>query len=264
MTWFAGARRDYPWRHTHNWFHLLMAELMLRRTRSDQVAPIYSAFARQYRNPSQAEKDPKGVRQQLHGLGLHWRNDQILETIQFLSHRYGTSSTLKQDVDLMETPGIGEYCNSMLRSRLFGEPLAAIDSNVARVFCRIVGEEYNPEVRRKKWLKELAARFMLVATERESPGTNGNSGRKDPTAKSLRPGRKEAAGPQQTRQTQESEALRQKVSESDGFQVSKDPFEINLSFLDLSALICRPGKPRCPECPLRTHCAFARADSESR
>lgn len=33
--------------------------------------------------------------------------------------------------------------------------------------------------------------------------------------------------------------------------------EINWAVLDLAALVCKPGKPLCPECPLRRRCEFA-------
>lgn len=34
-----------------------------------------------------------------------------------------------------------------------------------------------------------------------------------------------------------------------------DPREFNQGLMELGALICKPSKPRCGECPLRSHCA---------
>ena len=172
MIWFSGARRDYPWRQTQNWFHLIMAELMLRRTRSDQVASVYEDFARTYKNARAADEDRTGVQQRLRSLGLNWRNEQIQETIQFLSHRFGSRRKLDASVELKDTPGIGDYCNAMIRSRLFQEPSPAIDSNIARIYCRLTDVEFHPEMRRKAWLKNLALEFMKTATsapERNDP-----------------------------------------------------------------------------------------------
>lgn len=38
----------------------------------------------------------------------------------------------------------------------------------------------------------------------------------------------------------------------------------NLGLLDLAALICRPAAPRCPSCPLRKLCSFARCAGGAR
>ncbi len=35
-----------------------------------------------------------------------------------------------------------------------------------------------------------------------------------------------------------------------------EPRDANLALLDHSALICRPGKPLCLECPISTGCVF--------
>ncbi|PKL32967.1 MAG: hypothetical protein CVV45_10060, partial [Spirochaetae bacterium HGW-Spirochaetae-10] len=49
LQFFEEHHRSYPWRRTKNWFHLLMAEMMLRRTRADQVLPVYKEFTDRYR-----------------------------------------------------------------------------------------------------------------------------------------------------------------------------------------------------------------------
>lgn len=208
----------------------MMAELMLRRTRSDQVAAVYERFAQRYENAEQASRDPEGVRDTLRSLGLNWRNEQVLDTIQFLAHRYGKDRKLSQDTDLTEVPGIGDYCNSMLRSRMFGEPRSAIDSNVARIYCRLIGETYHPEARRKKWLIDLCQRFMQIAT-----GRDGRT-QKQPAKKRKEPEHDSTA------------------AASCAEEPSRDPFEINLAFLDLAALVCKPGRPDCHHCPIRKQC----------
>ena len=213
----------------------MMAELMLRRTRSDQVAQVYSRFTRNYRNAARASEDPDGVRSILQSLGLNWRNEQMLDTIQYVSHRFGNRHAPSAGDDLTEIPGVGDYCNSMLRSRLFGESRAAIDSNVARIYCRLVGEPYDPEVRRKKWLKDLSGRFMELATAQSNPAARKGPGPAPASPEGL------------------SHAMEQ----------ATDPFEINLAFLDLAALLCRPSQPRCLECPLRKHCEFAKSMQKS-
>jgi len=40
---------------------------------------------------------------------------------------------------------------------------------------------------------------------------------------------------------------------------SKRGLEVNWAALDFGALVCRARSPRCPECPLRSRCAYARS-----
>lgn len=81
MQFFEEHHRSYPWRQTKNWFHLLMAEMMLRRTRADQVLPVYKEFTDRYRTAADALTDGATVREMLRPLGLGWRNEAIFERL---------------------------------------------------------------------------------------------------------------------------------------------------------------------------------------
>jgi A/G-specific adenine glycosylase len=160
LKWFSDHQRDYPWRKTNNWFHLLMAEMMLRRTRADQVVPVYLEFCRRYPTPRDAARAPAqafaGI---LQPLGLAWRGRQLRETVQFLSDRFENRPPAPIDA-LEEIPGVGPYSNAMLRNRLFEERIAAVDSNVARFVCRLLGRAHHAESRRDREIIELANRFV--------------------------------------------------------------------------------------------------------
>ena len=201
LRWFDAHQRDYPWRQTGNWFHLLMAEMMLRRTRADQVEPVYREFSRRFASPAQAARasDPT-FQKLLRPLGLEWRARQLRDTVQHLTHSFAGRAPAPQD-DLLDIPGVGPYANAMLRNRLFGERLAAVDSNVARFVCRLAGEPHHAESRRNPEVLAAADRFVNA----------------------------------------------------------KRSWELNLAILDLSALVCKPRRPLCPECPLLKHCATGQA-----
>ena len=48
ITWWKAHGRSFPWRLATNPFHILMAEMMLRRTQARQVVPVYARFVEQY------------------------------------------------------------------------------------------------------------------------------------------------------------------------------------------------------------------------
>ncbi len=160
LSWFDRNRRDYPWRTTDNWFHLLMAEMMLRRTRADQVVPVYVRFTERYPNPAATAGIETGVLEALfEPLGLRWRGRQMAGTLHYLRHSFAQHEPHPQ-TDLRAIPGVGDYSEAMLRNRLFGEPRAAVDANVVRIFLRWQGLSPFAEARRDREMWELGNRFV--------------------------------------------------------------------------------------------------------
>lgn len=167
LDWFKTNARTYPWRTTSNWFHLLMAEMMLRRTRADQAARVYLQFTQQFETPADSAKVESTVLLKMfEPLGLAWRGRQLLQTLDFLSDSYAIRKPEPSD-DLFAIPGVGDYSNSMLRNRLFNERLPALDSNMARLICRIKGWSYSAESRRKKQIVEVAHKLVKIKASRE-------------------------------------------------------------------------------------------------
>lgn len=160
LSWFEGNRRDYPWRGTDNWFHLLMAEMMLRRTRADQVVPVYVRFTERYPNPAATAGVETGTLEALfEPLGLRWRARQMAGTLHYLRHSFAQHEPHPQ-TDLRAIPGVGDYSEAMLRNRLFDEPRAAVDANVVRIFLRWQGLPPFAEARRDREMWELGNRFV--------------------------------------------------------------------------------------------------------
>ena len=162
LQFFEEHHRSYPWRRTKNWFHLLMAEMMLRRTRADQVLPVYKEFTDRYRTAADALADGATVREMLRPLGLGLRNEAIFDTLAYLRDNMAVRR-LPPEADMIAIPGVGEYSNGMLRSILFTERVPAIDTNVVRILCRFDGLPEKGEMRRSPLVKERAA--YLVDTD---------------------------------------------------------------------------------------------------
>ena len=174
--------------------------MMLRRTRADQVVPVYNQFTRKYGTPAKAAKlSEDRLEELLTPLGLRWRGRQMHQTVQYLHHSYAKHGPTPAD-DLKDIPGVGDYSNAMLRNRLFDERVAPIDANFVRFFYRLMNRPFLPDDRRKPELIALANAFVR----------------------------------------------------------SKHAADLNLAILDLAALVCRPARPFCAECPLIRECATGR------
>lgn len=155
MEWSQNNYIAFPWRSTHNHFHALVAEIMLQRTKAEQVVPIYNLFTTRYSTPHDVilEK-PSKILKLLKPLGLSWRNKKILELVNELDLRGGTIPT--EFRDLIKLPGVGSYAASAYLSFHLKIRASIIDSNAVRLWSRIFGFKKDGETRRKKQFTILA------------------------------------------------------------------------------------------------------------
>ena len=154
LRWGRNNYADFPWRNTSNRFHALIAEIMLQRTKAEQVTPIYTTFVKRYPDHRTAlEDDPETIRKLISRLGLSWRAGKVLELIKILSDKDGMIPTTKEE--LTNLPGVGEYIANAFLSMHCGIKAPIVDANAVRVWRRIIGFEINGEIRRKKWFSEM-------------------------------------------------------------------------------------------------------------
>ena len=66
---------QFPWRLTKNKWHALVAEIMLQRTKAEQVLPVYLYFCEHYGLPKEYLND-KG-KNIFKSLGLLWRDKEL-------------------------------------------------------------------------------------------------------------------------------------------------------------------------------------------
>lgn len=140
----------FPWRNTTNQWHALVAEIMLQRTRAEQVVAIYNDFTREYASPSDYASDNTTL--SFNSLGLKWRAETLRQLAEILS-RIDIPSDSES---LLKLPSIGNYIASAFRSLHLGIRDFIIDSNVVRLYGRYFGFQTNGETRRKKWFIDLA------------------------------------------------------------------------------------------------------------
>ncbi|MBS8263852.1 A/G-specific adenine glycosylase [Mesobacillus boroniphilus] len=159
LKWGHQNYAAYPWRHTKNKWHALVAEIMLQRTNADQVVPVYESFVEMYPSPEDLLMEIET--NIFKSLGLHWR-EEILHSLAREIYKLGYIPEDKKS--LLKLPGVGDYISAAFRSFHLNIRDVIIDSNVVRLYGRFFGFETVPETRRKKWFKELA--------EEITPNTN--------------------------------------------------------------------------------------------
>ena len=154
LDWFAGARRDLPWRREpRDPYHVWLSETMLQQT---QVATVIAYFERWTRElPSiaaLAAAPPDRVLKLWEGLGYYARARNLHRGAQAIAA--SASGALPQTVDaLMALPGIGRYTAGAIASLAFNQDAPALDGNVKRVLSRLFA--IGPDWRATSWPAEL-------------------------------------------------------------------------------------------------------------
>lgn len=153
--WGTRYRRVFPWRSTENPFHIMMAELMLRRTKARQVIKIYEDFINKYPDAlALAEASADQVEHSLFSLGLAWRVPAFQKIARALVERY--DGLVPADYNaLVALPGVGDYVASAVCCFAFGQAVMIIDTNTVRVAGRLFGIPTHAESRRRKPVRAL-------------------------------------------------------------------------------------------------------------
>jgi A/G-specific adenine glycosylase len=145
IVWGKKNYRDFPWRYVENKYHSLVAEIMLQRTKAEQVSPVFEEFTRRFKYPSDFINSPDD--KLFLPLGLPGRYEQFQKLNEILLH---TEIPLRKD-ELIKLPGVGEYIASSFLSLHCNIRAYLIDSNIVRTYGRYWGFRFDEGIRRKKW-----------------------------------------------------------------------------------------------------------------
>ncbi|MDY7038784.1 MAG: DNA glycosylase, partial [Thermodesulfobacteriota bacterium] len=105
--WFRKNGRHYPWRKTGNPYKILIAEMMLQRTKADQVAGVYNGFFSKYKCPEEIlQSDKASIKKHLKPLGLNWRIENLIEVSKVLIKSYNGIVPDNRE-ELKQLPGVG-------------------------------------------------------------------------------------------------------------------------------------------------------------
>ena len=160
VSWWKIRGRRYPWRESRDPYRVFIAEVMLHRTRADQVAPIYIRFIERYPTVNDlATADLKDLEDILYPLGLRWRWRFLLETARRIVRVHGGEFPRAKE-DLLSLPGVGEYISAAVRIFAFNERDVLVDANIARILGRVVGIKVKSDLRRDRCIRRVVQRLI--------------------------------------------------------------------------------------------------------
>ena len=137
LAWYRPRRAAYPWRRgPTDPYRVLVSEVMAQQTQAPRVAVAFDAFIARFPSVgSLAAATRADVLRAWAGLGYNRRAVALHETARAIVRDHG--GEVPRDVAALRAlPGVGPYTAAAVASIAFGEPVAAIDTNVRRVIAR--------------------------------------------------------------------------------------------------------------------------------
>lgn len=219
--WFAEHARPLPWRlpGTSPWA-ILVSEIMSQQTPVARVAPLWSAWMERWPEPADlAEAPASEVLRMWANLGYPRRALRLKECAEAVTQLHG--GQLPTDISsLLALPGIGSYTARAVAAFALEQAVPVVDTNVRRVYKRLVKGEYLQGATRARDLVDVARMMPYLDPDPAVLKTAPE------LYEEIQPEHKEAA------------------------------LVMCAALMELGALVCVAGTPRCEQCPVQSQCSW--------
>lgn len=153
LRWGDKHFQNFPWRGELNPFRALVAEILLQRTRAEQVVPVFLNFKQLFPDTETlVTASVHDIENAIKPLGLRWRAKFLYQLGVMI-----TQNGIPSDFALLQNfPGVGRYTASAYLSLHTEKRMPIVDSNVVRFYGRFFGFDVGSETRRNKKVLEIA------------------------------------------------------------------------------------------------------------
>ncbi len=165
--WFKENHREFPWRDpTRIPYEILVAEILLRRTRAETVAQIYPHFLKKYPDfSSLAQASKSDLHKIIKPLGLWRQKAPIFVAVARVVHEKGGQLPSSR-AELEKLFHVGNYVASVILTTFHAKAEPFIDVNMARVVDRFFGPRKLVDIRYDPYLHAVARE--IVKNRKES------------------------------------------------------------------------------------------------
>lgn len=137
LAWYGRVARPLPWRETRDPYRVLVSEFMLQQTQVARVEAYYPRFLARFPDlETLARARPHAVREAWEGLGYYARARNLHALAKELT-KHGGGTVPRDPDELTQLPGVGRYTAGAVALFAYEQPVAAVDTNVARVIRRV-------------------------------------------------------------------------------------------------------------------------------
>lgn len=137
LAWGRDNRRPFPWRGEKDPFRVLVAEVLLQRSRGVTVARVYEELFERWPTPEQlASARVEEIEDVIRPLGLVRRAVSLKKLAAEVVERGGVPRSVQA---MLQLSGVGRYAASATGASAFGKRLPTVDGTSARVYRRVFG-----------------------------------------------------------------------------------------------------------------------------
>lgn len=149
LRWANRNGRQFVWRSWRDPYRLAVTEVLLKQTRAEAVAVAVPTLFLRYPTPNELAVAGPELEEAIRSLGFGMqRAGQLRALAAALLERVPKQGAAA--IEWQALPGIGPYAAGMLAGVLGARSAVAVDTNVARVVCRLYGLSPNRTEARKR------------------------------------------------------------------------------------------------------------------
>ena len=139
LEWYGPRARPLRIRTTREPWLILVSEVMAQQTQIARVDEAWATFVERYPTPAAlAHASTADVLRSWAGLGYNRRAVNLQRAAAAIEETHG--GRVPAGIDELEAlPGVGPYTSRAVAAIAFGQPVAAVDTNVRRVVTRVIG-----------------------------------------------------------------------------------------------------------------------------
>jgi A/G-specific adenine glycosylase len=144
LEWYDAYARDLPWRRPEaSAWSVMVSEFMLQQTPVARVLPVHEQWLTTWPTPADLAAETPGEAVRAWGrLGYPRRALRLHGAAVAIAERYDGRVPNAYD-DLLALPGVGDYTAAAIASFAYRERHVVLDTNVRRVFARVLtGAEF--------------------------------------------------------------------------------------------------------------------------
>ncbi|SFC20563.1 A/G-specific DNA-adenine glycosylase [Nocardioides terrae] len=161
LGWYDAHQRDLPWRRPEATpWGVMVSEFMLQQTPVVRVLPMWKAWMTRWPTPAALAAEPSGEAVRAWGrLGYPRRALRLHAAAAAIVEQHDGAVPDEYD-DLLALPGVGDYTAAAVASFGFGRRHVVLDTNVRRVFARLLAGHEFPAPGVTKAERALAASVL--------------------------------------------------------------------------------------------------------
>jgi A/G-specific adenine glycosylase len=161
LHWYDINKRTFPWRYVFEPYKVFISEILLQQTNVEKIIKPYFKIINKYKNIYElAEAESEFLIYTFKEIGLFYRADRMISISKEFIDKY--NGNIPDDLDnIIRVKGIGRYIGSAILCFGYNRPYAILDTNVIRVFERVLGiSKERSRAREDKKLWEFAQAIL--------------------------------------------------------------------------------------------------------